>query len=72
MTFFFTQYSTNYETKTAFWISKIAMVGETMWSNSGGKLPETGHLYSYNVNKKATFPGEIQATKFTKSGGTSA
>lgn len=36
------------------------------------QLANTGHLYSYDSDKNATFPANITAAKFVKSGGTSS
>jgi hypothetical protein len=69
LTYYFTKYATDYgeseSTKAVkFSVSKLAMCGETSWSNSGGYLSYTGHLYGYDINKNATFPGTITATEF--------
>lgn len=73
LTFYFTSYGNNYgetDDKNAvkFQISKISMIGETSWSNSGGSLSATGHLYSYDVNKTATFPAALKATAIYENG----
>lgn len=63
-TYYFTTYGTDYgETNDklgVFWsISKLNMIGETSWDNSGGNLPTTGHIYSYDINKNTTFPANL-------------
>lgn len=67
LTFYFEKYSTGYgetDDKNAvkFTINKINMIGETSWSNSGGNLPVTGHIYSYDINKNVTFPAGMTTT----------
>lgn len=64
LTYYFTTYPTGYgetDDKSAVkWtISKLNMIGETSWSNSGGNLPATGHIYSYDINKNVTFPASM-------------
>lgn len=73
LTFYFNSYGNNYgetDDKNAvkFQISKISMIGETSWANSGGSLSATGHLYSYDVNKTATFPAALKATAIYENG----
>ena len=68
-TFYFTTYATGYgetDDKSAVkWtISKLNMIGETSWSNSGGNLPTIGHIYSYDINKNVTFPANVTALTF--------
>lgn len=63
-TYYFTQYGTGYgetDDKSAVkWtINKLNMIGETSWSNTGGSLAATGHIYSYDINKNTTFPANI-------------
>ena len=76
LTFYFEKYSTNYgeaegTSAVNFYISKINMIGETQWSNSGGSLAATGHLYSWDVNKNATFPANLTTTGALSVAGTS-
>lgn len=68
MTFSFVECSASYIDKTAFQVSKISMHGETSWSNSGGSLASTGHLYSYDINKTATFPAALKADTIYEGG----
>ena len=68
-TYYFTTYSTGYgetdDTSGVIWfISKLNMIGETYWSNSGGSLATTGHIYSYDIDKNTTFPAIVNATEF--------
>ena len=63
LTFYFEGYGQGYgpnESKpVTFSIMNLAMIGETSWSNSGGSLATTGHLYKWNINKDAFFPRGI-------------
>lgn len=63
-TYYFTAYGTGYgetddKLPVKLWIKKLNMLGETSWNNSGGSLPATGHIYSYDINKNTTFPASI-------------
>lgn len=63
-TYYFPAYVTGYgETDdklgVGWWISRLSMIGETSWHNSGGSLAATGHIYSYDTNKNTTFPANI-------------
>lgn len=42
----------------------IIGLGDTYW-NYPSDMAKTGHLYKWNANKKAIFPGEVSATKFS-------
>lgn len=46
-----------------FYISQIYGFGGFGWSTPS-TLASTGHLYSFNANRNATFPGQITATQF--------
>lgn len=71
LTFWFEGHRSGYENKTNAIISNIEMRGETVHNNfTGCKLPETGHLYDYDWQKNATFPGNVTATKHITQGGT--
>lgn len=64
LTFGFDSYTTNYnpsKNNVKFCIMKIAMHGENCWTNQNGKMAETGNLYSWDVNKKASFPSNLEA-----------
>ena len=72
MTFYFTAYGNNYgpdaTNKVKFYVTNIQMMGETSWSNSGGNLAKTGHMYSWDVNKTVTFPATLKATSIYENG----
>lgn len=46
-----------------FCVNQIYGFGGFGW-NTPSTLASTGHLYSFDVNKNATFPGQITATQF--------
>lgn len=58
--------STSYASRPSA-ILAIRMFGEECWSPTCA-MGNTGHLYNYDANKKATFPGEVAATSFSGSG----
>ena len=69
LTYYFETYVTGYgeadsTSGVTSTIQKINMIGETSWANSGGSLAATGHLYSWDSYKNATFPANITATTF--------
>ena len=45
----------------------IIPVGTTAWETPSG-FAETGHLYKWNMNGDASFPADVQATKFVGNG----
>ena len=45
----------------------IIPVGTTAWVTPSG-FAETGHLYKWNMNGDASFPAEVQATRFVGDG----
>lgn len=44
-------------------ILNIRMIGITNWTTPS-TMARTGHLYSYDVDQNATFPGQVTATQF--------
>lgn len=52
-------------------IQKIFAYGGVGWTTPSN-MAARGHLYKYDAQQKATFPAAVTATKFIKSGGTSA
>ena len=47
----------------------VALHGDTYWAHPS-TLAKTGHLYDYDANKNAVFPGTVIATTFKKPDGT--
>ena len=47
----------------------VALHGDTYWTTPSA-LAKTGHLYTYDANKNAVFPGVVTATTFKKPDGT--
>lgn len=47
-------------TNTAIYVNKIRMYGETVWSNSNGYLAQSGHMYTWDINKHVIFPSSIR------------
>lgn len=52
-------------------IQKIFAYGGVGWTTPSN-MAARGHLYKYDAQQNATFPAAVTATKFIKSGGTSA
>lgn len=44
-------------------VNQLAMYGVNCWRNNSN-MATNGHLYSYDYNQKAIFPGYVAATKF--------
>ena len=69
--FWFESYSSGYENTTAFSIRQLVGIGRNVYSNNSGcKMLETGHMYSYDWQKNVAFPAAITATKHITQGGT--
>lgn len=49
----------------------LRLIGTSSWINPS-IMSRTGHLYDFDANQNATFPGAITSTMFKKSGGTSS
>lgn len=52
-------------------INKIFGFGGVGWT-CPSTMAKTGHLYSFDANQNATFPAQVQAASFKKTGGTSS
>ena len=52
-------------------VYKIFGFGGVGWVTPSN-MAKTGHLYAFDPNQNATFPNQIEAVKFKKSGGTSS
>ena len=48
-------------------VSNIQIFGQNIYQTPS-TMAETGHLYTYDADKKATFPAEVQATTFNEGG----
>lgn len=59
LTFFCTGVNDNYNSNLL--VSNIYLIGIQNWKTNSN-LARGGHLYSYDTNENATFPGNIQAT----------
>lgn len=66
-----TGYNGNGTTQYGLNISKIRCFGGQGWTTPSN-MARDGHLYSYDNSQNATFPAQITATAFKKSGGTSS
>lgn len=60
LTFFCTGVNDNYNSNLS--VTNIYLIGIQNWK-ANSNLAKTGHLYSYDTDGNATFPGSIRATK---------
>ena len=69
LTFIMTSKNSNYPTTAS--VNCIRIFGENAWTPPS-TMAATGHLYSFDVDQNATFPGAVTSNMFVKSGGTSS
>ena len=64
LTFGITGVNSDSTKSSALSIKNIALHGETYWTTPS-EMARTGHLYSYDSVKNATFPAKVTATSFS-------
>ena len=69
LTFIMTSKYADYPTTAS--VNCIRIFGENAWIPPS-TMAATGHLYSFDVDQNATFPGAVTSNMFVKSGGTSS
>ena len=69
LTFIMTSKDGNYPNTAS--VNCIRIFGENSWVPTS-TMAATGHLYSFDVDQNATFPGAVTSNMFVKSGGTSS
>lgn len=67
LTFSMTSVNSSYNTTAL--VHAIRLFGTNSWTsasavNNKGPMSSTGHLYSYDINANATFPGTVKASGF--------
>ena len=67
LTFIMTSKDGNYPNTAS--VNCIRIFGENSWVPTS-TMGATGHLYSFDVDQNATFPGAVTSNMFVKSGGT--
>lgn len=55
------------QTTNALTIMDIVAIGDTYWATPSN-MAKTGHIYSWDANQNATFPGAVYATKLFANG----
>lgn len=63
-----TNFSGNY---TGLVVNKIIGFGGVGWTTPSN-MAKTGHIYAFDASQNATFPAQVQAASFKKTGGTSS
>lgn len=63
-TFFITGLSSNTSFSSALSVRDLYLIGDTYWATPQ-ELAKSGHLYTYDSSKNATFPAKVTAASFS-------
>lgn len=66
LTFFITGLSSSTSFNNALNIIDLVLIGDTCWA-ARHEMAKSGHLYTYDSSKNATFPAKVTATSFSGS-----